>query len=295
MENMKINLHITEKCNYHCKHCFARYEPHNTVTIDGWKHIISNIAESGLFNEINITGGEPLLVPHLIQLASFIHEQGMSVSMITNGQRMTDQWILEHAHLFSCIGFSADSFHVKTIHRIGRCTKAKSYVSGDRLSHNMKLLKETNPDIRIKLNTVVSGLNCFETPATELVRTAMPLDRWKILKMHPFVTAKFDNRFLSISDEDYTQFCIRNLSVIGTKEQPCSILKACYHAKKSNMAIIPEQDMYGSYLMIDAGGYLIDNTSDTGYLRIGNTAEEPIAELLPKLHFYKKKYMLRYV
>ena len=84
----KINLHITQKCNYACKYCFAHFDNHDDLTLDQWKHIIDNLKASGLVDAINFAGGEPVLYRDFPALVNYAYDQGFKLSIITNGSLM---------------------------------------------------------------------------------------------------------------------------------------------------------------------------------------------------------------
>ena len=39
---LKVNLHITEKCNFKCRYCFAHFENKQDMGISDWKRVIDN-------------------------------------------------------------------------------------------------------------------------------------------------------------------------------------------------------------------------------------------------------------
>lgn len=49
MQKLKLNYHITEACNFHCRFCFAKYE-HKKLCPALQLQAVSKIAECGLFD-----------------------------------------------------------------------------------------------------------------------------------------------------------------------------------------------------------------------------------------------------
>lgn len=64
MLKKKVNLHITDKCNFTCAHCFGKFAP-TDLRFEDWKKVIDNICKDSSVVAINIAGGEPFLHPNL--------------------------------------------------------------------------------------------------------------------------------------------------------------------------------------------------------------------------------------
>lgn len=290
MKKLKVNLHLIEACNYRCRHCFAHFDKHNVLTPETWKAIIDNAVESGMVNSFNFAGGEPLIYPHLTSLAEYANSLGCKCSVITNGSYIDEEWIKNNASLFTTIGFSLDSFSPDTLRRIGRCDAKDRILSLDRIKKIFTLIKKYNPDIRIKVNTVVSAVNKDENLAELIKLHDLPVDRWKILRMAPFENECFSNADITITDEEYAEYISRNLAAFGLGTIPDNVL----YATDNGMEIVCESNLNGTYIMIDAGGYLVDDTKNTSYVRVINCAETPFPEGISKLTFDSDIYHARY-
>jgi radical SAM protein with 4Fe4S-binding SPASM domain len=90
-----IQLHITERCNLRCKHC---YQTGKTVDEMAFQEIAKTIKEiSDTLNEwkeaynieyapsFNVTGGEPFLREDLFDIIAEIISRGFDVYLLTNG------------------------------------------------------------------------------------------------------------------------------------------------------------------------------------------------------------------
>jgi hypothetical protein len=60
------------------------------------------------------------------------------------------------------------------------------------------------------------------------------------------------------------------------------------------MDIVCESNLNGTYIMIDAGGYLVDNTKNSNYVRVINCAYTPFSDGISKLTFDSEIYEARY-
>ena len=291
MNKIKVNIHLTEVCNYNCRYCFAHFEKHNALSKEQWIKIIDNCSSSGLVKEINFAGGEPMLLPYLTDLAEHVNSSGLACSLITNASRMNEEWIIRYAGLFRTIGISVDSFVTETIKNTGRCTASGKIQDADRYAAIIRMIKQYHPEVKIKLNTVVNSLNKNELPADFFNEKSVVVDRWKLLKMTYFDDGCHDNSFLIVSDEEFNKFVKTNLEALGVSDY--SNEKVLYHTN-DNMEIVAERNINGAYYMIDAGGYLVDDTLNSSYTRVINCLDEPFSKGLEKLTLYADIYESRY-
>ena len=146
------------------------------------------------------------------------------------------------------------------------------------------------------MNTVVTSINHQE------VLYGMPkeIDRWKIIKMKYYEDENFSNRDLLISDQEFDEFVDANLEEVAeaevvnayTKSKESNESFVCN--KKRNGKIVIEKQVSGSYLIIDANGYLLDNHEDNVYCPVCNCLEENLSKGLSKLTFDETLYRSRY-
>lgn len=289
MKKFKVNLHVCDGCNYRCRHCFAHFAPHTYRNAADWKRIIDNCLESGLADSFNFAGGEPMLYPELMDVVKYAHSKGAACSLITNGFLMTPEWAAENAQYFQTVGFSLDGFDADMLRNLGRATVKGEVLSLSVLRENIAALKAANPNIRIKVNTVVSACNCDENVA-ETLKT-MPVDRWKILKMMPFRTEGFSNYDIEISDAVYGGFLRRNLETLGIHDYQAGTVLMW---TDEGMEVVAEQTVQGTYIMVDAGGFLVDDTLNSNYVRIADLTETPFAAAMNKLTLHEELYHSRY-
>ena len=153
MQKLKLNYHITEACNFHCRFCFAKYK-HKKLCPALQLQAVSKIAECGLFDSINFAGGEPLLAPNICELIEYAKSKKLSVSLITNGFLLSDKMIESIVPNLDMIGISVHSLNDKIKIKIGSCTNKQKVLTNERLIQICKKIHELNPICKIKLNTV---------------------------------------------------------------------------------------------------------------------------------------------
>lgn len=297
-EEYKINLHILEPCNYRCKHCFAHFDNHNILPINIWLHIIDNCVNSLFIKEFNIAGGEPLLYKELDILIDYIKYVGADCSIITNGFFMDENWIKKNAKKMKTIGFSIDSFEPETLKEMGRVNSEGEFLSKERFKEICTMIKKENPDCNIKINTVVTSINKDENIADTIIELGLPISRWKIFKMDVFKNDEFDNSAIQVNNEEYDAFIKRNIeefnSVITNKNISDNKNHSDIYSTSIGLDIVIEKDVNASYIMIDANGFLVDDSINDNYLKIIDCKSENFEDGFNKLSFNRELYFSRY-
>lgn len=273
MNGLKINLHITERCNYKCKYCFAHFARHKDLSLEQWEKIIDNVKLSGKVSAINFAGGEPMLHKNFTQMLSYAKGLGFKVSLISNGSFLLNEKLAPDK-IFSdldMLGISIDSFDEKILVALGCCDSSFKTLSEEKLIAIVNRAKRINPSIKIKINTVVSRLNMNEKLIG--LERKISVDRWKFLKIKPFDNKSFCNKDLLISDEDFEKFLELNRRAAGES--------------------VPEHTTERSYIIIDNLGNLLDNFGDS-YEIVGNLLEEKFDDVFARYNFDSELYHSRY-
>ena len=244
-----INFHLWQPCNMGCNFCFATFHdvkkdmklPKGHLPEEDAIEIVNQIAEAEFFRKINFAGGEPTLCPWLPNLIKRAKELGMQTSMVTNGSRITDEWLSALNGNLDIIALSIDSVNSETLKRLGRAVRGRQPITEDGYLHIIRAIKRHG--IRLKINTVVTFMNWQEDLAG-FIRYAGP-ERWKILQV------------LSIQGENHDE--IDRLQI--TNEQFDAYVRRSRTVEAYGTAVISENNelMTGSYVMIDPAGRFYDN------------------------------------
>lgn len=273
MNGLKVNLHITDRCNYKCKYCFAHFNRQKDLSLEQWKKIIDNLKLSGMVSAINFAGGEPMLYKNFGELLNYAKSSGFEVSLISNGSLLLNEKLApdEMFTALSMLGISIDSFNEKILIALGCCDGSLKTLSEEKLIAIVNRAKKINPSIKIKINTVVSRLNVDENLTA--LENKIPVSRWKFLKIKPFDNKTFSNKNLLISGDEFNRFLERNTRI--------------------DSAIIPEHTATRSYIIIDNRGNLLDNFRDN-YDIVGNLLEESFDMVFGRYNFDNELYQSRY-
>lgn len=289
-----LNWHLTEACNYRCQYCYAAWKesacPRELIHDLGQttallrelyrffhptnhaNPLVRRMSWSSV--RLNLAGGEPLLhgkkLPAIVSQARAL---GFEVSMISNGASLTRELLDRLAPQLTWLGISIDSSSSETNRAIGRVDRRGKLLNLSDLASALDSVRQFNPGLRLKLNTVVNQANHAEDMSDLLGRFAP--QKWKVLRMLPVV-----NQHLSISEEQFAAFVLR-------------------HRAFANI-LCPEdnQDMAESYLMVDPHGRFFQNSPlivGSGY-----TYSRPILEVgadaaLSQMSFDIERFLARYI
>ena len=190
-----LNLQITSNCDMNCKFCsdLFKYQKERKVS-----EILSVIDKTpnGVIEKIVITGGEPLLYPDLFTLVKEIKTRGFQVSLSTNGTLLNDNKnILTY---LDEITLPVDSGLSEKLEEMGR----------DKLQllktvKNIALLKDINPNIRIKISTVLNKKNIDEIDSLVMIMDMLYLDEWEVHQFLPHGNGKSNIREFLLGDVEF--------------------------------------------------------------------------------------------
>lgn len=244
-----INFHIKQECNMHCRHCFAEFGDiqGKCVGFDDAKSIICEIGSIPAFRKITFSGGEPTLFKGIEDLLCLAHDCGLKTSIVTNGSiiKQNKQLLEKIAKYTDIVAFSIDSFDDEQNRRIGRYYgNDKSVIRFDEWLSLVQTIRQINDKVRIKINTVVTKINCNEYLVNK-IKELSP-DRWKILRMMNVEGQYDENNAKEIipSDEEFDAFVRNNKT------------------DEDWIVIEGENVMKGSYIMIAPDGTLFNDVKN---------------------------------
>jgi radical S-adenosyl methionine domain-containing protein 2 len=164
----------------------------------------------------------------------------MTTMIVTNGSKLSDEFLLANKSQLDWIAVSIDSLNPETNIEIGRAISGKTPLTVTYYKNLMNRIKSFG--YGLKINTVVTNNN-FTENLSEIIEYAEP-KRWKILQALP-IQGQNDNKIdsLQVTPQQFYHF-------IDTHKKMKAITN-----------IIPEtnNDMKGSYAMVDPAGRFYDN------------------------------------
>ena len=180
MSKLTFNLHFTDYCNFHCKHCFIE-KNNKELSFDNIKLIADKLSDYSRKNNrnirINLAGGEPLLSNNIQLIIDYLYSLNFEISLITNGYYLNEDFLKLNKHKLSMIGISIDSLSHNTNLKIGRHCNGIT-LSKEVLLHKCNLIKQYG--FILKINICVTSLN-LNDDINELIDIVKP-NRFKLLR-----------------------------------------------------------------------------------------------------------------
>ncbi len=245
-----VNFHLWQPCNMRCKFCYATFQdvkrsilPKGHLPKEQAIEVVRHLAAHG-FQKITFAGGEPTLCPWLPELIRTAKEAGMTTMIVTNGSRLTDDYLSNLRPHLDWVALSIDSLDEQTNRAIGRANTGRTPIAAEGYFALVDRVKAHS--FRLKLNTVVNRLN-WKEDLSAFIRYAKP-QRWKLLQALPIIgqnDAHIDA--LTVTESQFEAFVQRHAALADITR------------------IVPETNaqVRGSYVMVDPAGRFFDNAEGT--------------------------------
>lgn len=240
-----VNYHLWEPCNMRCKFCFATFQdvkiqlPKGHLSKEESMKLIEEIADFG-FEKITFARGEPTLCPWISELIKLAKENGLTTMIVTNGSKLSEEFLIQNQKYLDWIILSIDSVHPETNIKSGRAITGKKPI----LIEDYKMIIDSikKYGFQLKINTVVHRQNYSES-LMDLLKYAQP-ERWKVFQVLPI---KGEN------DEHIDEFVI--------DESEFNHFITTHQILKYEKIMITENnsEMKDSYVMIDPAGKFYTN------------------------------------
>ncbi|WP_236891226.1 viperin family antiviral radical SAM protein [Desulfoluna limicola] len=292
VKELVINWHITDECNYRCRYCYSTWKKSllktaihdpkimGKILIELFSFFDPSNTNNPLRSRLNwsqvrlsIAGGEPLLyTDQVMAITRMAKEMGFNLSLITNGSCLNKA---PHELLsnLSALGVSLDSGTPFLNQTIGRRTSTGSVLSINDLLSAVSRGKKLNPDLKLKVNTVVNSIN-FNQDISRVIHKLKP-NKWKVLRVLPVVS---DN--LTVTEDQFESFVNRHIHFSDI------------------LAVEDNQEMTESYLMIDPYGRFFQNSACNGtsnpYIYSDHIAHVGAKRAFSQIYFDASKFAARY-
>jgi MoaA/NifB/PqqE/SkfB family radical SAM enzyme len=245
-----VDWWMTSHCNLACDFCYGPVPGKDPV--ERRHEILQALAVSSA-RVVTLCGGEPLLIRRIGEYAAVLGQCGKSTVLNTNGQLLRKR-LDKGLRLadFTMVGISIEG-STPEVHRAMRGEKADL----DEVIEAARLVAK-EPDVSLKLATVVSGVNRDDLPA--LARTVRDLgpDIWRLYQYSSRGDQNFGRQRHQLTGEEFQRL----------------VKRATDLAAPVPTAPSGEAETEGC-LIVDPAGNVLQPAGST-YLRRGNCLEEPL-------------------
>jgi MoaA/NifB/PqqE/SkfB family radical SAM enzyme len=252
-----VDWWLTSHCNLACDFCYGPVPGKDPVER---RDAIRDALAASSARVVTFCGGEPLLVRRIDEYADDLARRGKSTVLNTNGQllrRRMDQGFRLGA--FSMVGLSIEG-STPEVHRAMRGAKADL---AEVLDAARFVLKE--PGVRLKLATVVSGVNRDDLPSLAPIVRDLEPDIWRLYQYSRRGEQNVGQRRHGLSQEDFGRL-VNELAMLAGP-----VLTA------------PSTDAETEgCLIVDPAGNVLQPAGPE-YVRRGNCLEEPLGDIWAKI------------
>lgn len=287
-QELVINFHMTEVCNYRCTYCYAKWNDNHFrdelhLQSGQVELLLSSLAgfflsENPFKQEfpyqtvrINFAGGEPMVLgKQFINALEAAKALGFRTSIITNGHFLTSDMLEQTSSKLDMLGISFDTADELIAQSIGRADRRGRWLNADQLVRIANTYRQLNSKGQLKINTVVNPFNWHENMSS-LIAQVQP-DKWKLLRVLPV----HDVRQV-ITSEQYQAYVDR-------------------HAPHVSNLIAEDNDaMWASYLMINPQGRFYQNNGpEKGHLLsdpiLKTGVEQAFSQIPFDFHAFANRY-----
>lgn len=284
-----VYVEITHRCNYSCKHCYAKCPSNKEMSFEQIKKLTKILKKNG-FKKVLLTGGEPLLVSHISKTIDLLSKD-FKVVLITN------------ATLIRNVNVDYKKLAGVYVSYDGPTEKEYTLLRGkpglNKVHENIKYLR--NLGVKVSIGIILTKSNIDKID--ELVKQAKELDVEKInlTLVQPFGRA-LENKDLILKPEEYLK-CLPNLAKL--KDVHFESLLCFSDELANNSKIVKKLSLFEKYLSGCAAGkkFIYINpegfvtpcgyiTADKRFLRhSGNVFTMSLKEIYqtPLFHFFMSR------
>ncbi len=215
------------------------------MSFEQWKPIFEDLRYAQHIDKINFAGGEPLLYKDLLKCCKYCKSIGFTVSIVSNGSLITEEFLREASDCIDWIGLSVDSTDDEIECDIGRCDSKhesnhiRNVIRVSRLAHSF--------GIKVKLNITVVNQS-YQQDFSGIIRLVNPerVKVFQVMKLEGQNGDVFDK--YAVTKEQFDQFIRRHEKIELSNGQKLVF---------ENADIIVD-----SYLMLDPQGNIMRNTNN---------------------------------
>lgn len=191
-----VGWELTLACNLRCRHCgsSAALPRPDELTLEECLAVCEQFPE--LFvQEVNFTGGEPLLRTDWWKIAAHIGELGISTKILTNGLTLGPDTIARMKDVgIAGVGVSIDGLEATHDYIRGRAGLFRRLVAG--------IERAIEAGLPVSVITTVNALNIDELPALFAFLRSLGINAWQVQPIFPLGRGETSSE-LQLSEQAY--------------------------------------------------------------------------------------------
>ncbi len=163
-----LQLHITEKCNLNCRHCYLGEKEEKDLELEIIDKAIGEFSQTGL--KLLITGGEPLLHSQFWEVLKIAKKYPIRVEVLSNGTLITEDKAKKLSEYINGIQISIDGLEKGHDSLRGKGSFKKA----------IKGVKAAKKYLKITCATMIHKGDVSEFPELEKLVKKLNIDEWSI-------------------------------------------------------------------------------------------------------------------
>jgi radical SAM protein with 4Fe4S-binding SPASM domain len=163
-----LELHVTERCNLRCRHCYIGDEKTVTLPIQLAAKAIREFGEFGF--RLIITGGEPLVHPDILKILKVASRVPVRVILLTNGLLLTPNKARVISRYVHEVQISLDG--MKSGHELIR--------GKDTFDKTVENIREARKWLDVSIATMIHSGNMNEFPSLERLVVELGAKEWTL-------------------------------------------------------------------------------------------------------------------
>ncbi len=193
-----IGWELTLACNLRCRHCGSSAGSPRTDELN-LKEVLAICDQFPdlLVQEVNFTGGEPLMRPDWPEITTHLRKLGIGVKILTNGLTLDCSTVAKiKGEEITGIGISLDGLEATHDYIRGCQGLFRSVLSG--------IERVINAGIPLTVITTVNALNLNELPSLTALLKYMGVSQWQIQPIFPLGRCQ-ETTELQLTEQAYMQ------------------------------------------------------------------------------------------
>lgn len=193
-----VGWELTLACNLRCRHCAsAAGMPRNQELTLAEALSICDQFPDLLVQEVNLTGGEPLVRPDWFQIAERLQRLQIWTQIVTNGMALDSDTIARMKDVgIGAVGISLDGLEATHDRIRGHEGLFKRVMAG--------MERVMAAGIPLSVLTAVNALNVHELPSVFALLQSLGINTWQVQPLLPLGRAT-DNPELDLTEEIYLE------------------------------------------------------------------------------------------